>query len=230
VKVRVPDDPAARFPAVVAAAEADPVAAAAFCRHRIVEAIETLHTLVFGSQPRDSAAAMSKLQHDGYMDASLRELADRLLGTSRTTAPETLTVAASTALADATQKFLGSLGRTASLAFERQVGFALQAIPGATVESRPVKRQGRAPDFVVKLDGRAVIIEAYLPARPSAAHLQRRIADRKPLVGDYGASELVVVLPDGTPEEEMRVPLDEDVRVTRLGDVAAVLQQAPQTS
>jgi hypothetical protein len=220
-KSEAPDfEPAAEVPVVaeaISVARLNPPGAAALAGARIIEAIQTLYALMYSTTTTDMNQALQQLRSDGYIDTKIEKLGKDLLELCRSASTvEGFTATASTSIVDATDKFLRSLSRTASINFEGRVEEALKRIPGAKVERRPTARGKRVPDFVVTIDGRHVVVESYLPPRPQRALLLRRIDDRRELLQPYNASALVVVLPDGIAADVTAIPATENVTVTTI--------------
>jgi len=179
-------------------AAADPASAPALGRARVVEAILNLHQVLYGNRVDDVHAAIARLHTDGYLDDTLSELALRILNITRSTAEAALTPEQATSVIDSVERFLKSLGRTASIAFETRVEQVLGGLPSATIERRPATiADHRAPDFLITAGDKRIVVEAYLPQRPRRDLLQTRIKSRLSLVELANAAGLLVVVPDG---------------------------------
>jgi hypothetical protein len=220
-------EPLAEVPVSVATTVAgvDPGAAAGSARARIIDAIQTLYSVVYGSTMTDIDEAINRLRRDNYMDQPIEELARNLLDlTKGSTTGDAFSIAASTSIADATDKFLRSMSRTASINFENKVEDALKQVLGnESVERRPDARGGRSPDFVVTGHDRRIVVESYLPPRPQPRYLLRRVQDKLDFLDPFDASALLVVVPDGIPLDVLRTDLGEfpQAEVTTLGGLPA---------
>jgi hypothetical protein len=199
----------------------DANSAVTLARAKVIELVSGQYRLLYGEEPSDTSAALSRLRKDGYMDAALERLAkslDRV--TDQALRSEAPSSDQARDLIDSANAFIRNAGYQTSVAFESKVGEALKELPRAKVESRP---RGYAdgklvPDFVVTANDVRIVVEAYLPQgqlRP--ALLNQRIDDRLKLVERTKAVGLLVVLPDGVTE----IPdVDrEHVVVVRLSDV-----------
>jgi hypothetical protein len=199
----------------------DPGAAAALAGARIIESIQTLYTLIYSRPASDIDQAIGELSADRYMDAELAGIARQLLGLTRDAGKiGAFTAGAAANVADATDKFLRSLSRTASLNFEQKVEDSLAAVPGVHDVKRHPTAKGREADFVATIDGRVLVVESYLPPRPQPRYLIRRIEDRLKTAQAFQAAELVVVLPDGIATDVTNVPRKDNVTVTTIGKLA----------
>jgi hypothetical protein len=203
-----------------ALAHADPTSAITVARARVIEVVTGLYRVLYGEEPSDTSAAISRLRQEGYLDAPLEQLAKSL---DRLTDPalraEALSPAQANSFIDSANAFIRSAGYRASLAFEERVGEALENLPGAEVVGRP--RQfalgSLAPDFVVTAGKVKIVAEAYLPQpRLRREALERRIADRIRFLEAVDAVGLLVVLPDGVEQPSVDRPR---VTVVRLEDV-----------
>ena len=198
----------------------DPDAAATLAGAQIVQTIQTLYSLIYAQPVTNIDKAIDQLADDGYLDSELKGIARQLLGLTRDSSKiGAFTPGAAANVTEATTKFLRSVGRTASLNFERKVQGALEASPKIkTVQSRPVAKNGRQADFLVTTsDDRTIVVESYLPPRPQPTYLTRRIDDRMKTTEAFEAASLIVVLPDGIPADVTDIPPTANVVVTTIG-------------
>ena len=197
----------------------DPDAAATLAGAQIVQTIQTLYSLIYAQPLTNIDSAIDQLADDGYLDSELKGIARQLLGLTRDSSKiGAFTPGAAANVTDATTKFLRSVGRTASLNFERKVQAALEASPKIkTVQSRPVAENGKQADFLATTsDDHKILVESYLPPRPQPKYLIRRIDDRIKITEAFGAASLIVVLPDGIPAEVTGIPPTANVVVTTI--------------
>jgi hypothetical protein len=205
----------------------DPSAAAAGARARVIETLQSYYSLLYGTTTNDLDEIAARLQADGYIDSQLMNLSRQILDLTRSaTNIENFTPGASASVVDASEKFLRSVGRSASLNFEAKVEEKLHQIDGVHVVRRPPPRAGRQqPDFLVMTGRSQIIVESYLPPRPQEGALVRRIDDRLRLLDSYDASGLVVVLPDGFPSDLMSVSGHANVTVATITQLPTAIQE-----
>jgi hypothetical protein len=205
-------------------AAVDPVSAVADARARVTAAILDLHRLIYATDASSVTKALARLRHDGYLDARLESLASSLLAITRgAIRSDALSAEQAQAVLETAASFLRSVGRAASIGFEAHVDEVLRAGRYLDVERRPSairNAAGRAPDFVVTVDGQKIVVEAYLPhGQLSQDMLKWRIADRLPFVEATQAIGLLIVVPNGVGPLIAALRVPENVVVATLAEV-----------